>query len=109
MLCCVVKVTITCTCRLGSNVLTHCALLSCVTCTSREGQDKFLKLSEADEIAGDSQEEPTNLKANLAYLFVSTTPQFTMSADAVHVYSTVKEADRQNIPSHNPPYFGLEK
>ena len=63
-------------------------------------------MSKPDEIAGSSQEEPTNLKANPAYLSVSNTPQFTMSADAV--YSTVDEATRQNVLPHNPAYFGLE-
>ena len=110
--------------------------------TQREDQDKLLKSSEADEIAGDSQEEPTDLKDNPAYvsrisqekptdlkdnpayvsrnsqeeptdlkdnpayLSVSTMPQFTMSADAV--YSTVDEANLQNIPHDNSANFSLK-
>ena len=75
-------------------------------CTSREDQDNLLKSSEADEIAGDSQ-EPTNLKANPAYLSASTTQQSTMSEDGV--YSTINEGNRQNVLCHNPAYFGLKK
>ena len=81
-------------------------LLPCVIFTQREEQDKLLKSSKADEIAGDSQEEPTDLKDNPAYLSVSTMPQFTMSADAV--YSTVDEANLQNIPHDNSANLSLK-
>ena len=78
----------------------------CIICTSREDQDNLLKLSEADKIAGDSQ-EPTNLQANPAYLSTSTTQQSTISEDGV--YSTIDERNRQNVLHHNPAYFGLKK
>ena len=74
---------------------------------SREDQDDALKSAEADEIARGSQEEPENLKDNPANLFVSNTPQFAMSADAV--YSTIDEGNGQNVLSHNPVHFSLEK
>ena len=67
----------------------------------------MLKSSEADEIAGNSQHEPINLKANPAYLSVSTIPQFTMSSDAV--YSTIDEANGENVLPHNHAYSVLEK
>ena len=78
----------------------------CVICISREDQDDLLKSSEADKIAGESQEEPTDLKDNPAYFSVSTTPRYTMSADAV--YSTVDETKGQTALSHNPACFSLE-
>ena len=76
-------------------------------CTSRKDQDKLVKSSKTDEIAGNSQEEKINLKANPAYLSVSNTPQFTMSADIV--YSTIDEANGENVLPHSPAYFVLEK
>ena len=79
----------------------------CVICTSRKDQDKLVKSSEADEIAGNSQEEPINLKANPAYLSVSNTPLITRSTDAV--YSTIDEANDENVLPHSPAYFVLEK
>ena len=83
-----------------------CFLIMCVMCISREDQENLLQSSEADKIAEDPQ-EPTNLQANPAYLPVSSTQPFTMSADVV--YSTVNEDNRQNVLQHNPAYFGLEK
>ena len=84
------------------------AIWSLIICNLylREDQNIILKSSEDDEISGDRQEEPTNLKDNPAYLSVSNTPQFTMSADAV--YSTVDESDLQTIPRHNSANFSLE-
>ena len=83
-----------------------CSLIMCVICTSREDQDNLPESSEADEIAGDSQ-EPTNIKANPAYLSASTTQQSTMSADVV--YSTIDEDNHQIVLQYNPAYFSLKK